>query len=107
MATIILLLIAAAHAFLWWLCVRLAHRTKFLVASAALHALGPALTFSPGYLGGHGVIPFPALASLLVQPNEAPVFKIVSFFVTYFVLFEVLLVCFAVSERRKKRTEGS
>jgi ABC-type cobalamin transport system permease subunit len=105
MNALLLLLIAGSHALLWWLCVVLARRSKFAVSSAALNALGPALAFSPGYIGAHGVIPFPAIASLLLQPNEAPTFKVVLFLVTYFVLFQLLLVCFAISIRRKRKTK--
>jgi hypothetical protein len=96
---VVLPVLVIVHAVAWAWCASQAERAKSRRATAAFYALGPALVFSPGILVGHGAMPFPAIASLALQPGEWPGYKLLSFAIVYLGLFVWFL------HFRRQRTE--
>lgn len=86
-----------SHITVWWFASEKARKSEDKLVKSAWSALGPAVVFSPSIIvGGHGFLPFPAIASILLQPFEGLHYKILSFMITYSVFF----CCFLFIKRK-------
>jgi len=106
MIAIVAFLIAIVHLGIWFLGVWMGKRAVGLVRRSMFFVLGPSLLLSPAVLiGGHGGFPFPAIASLVIQPTVSPGLKLASFFSTYFVLL-LLRILIVLALRVRNNGKG-